>query len=191
MKTNDMVVNRVHLTHQWLLNAVEGLTDEEFNQRLSYNAPPIGWHLWHITRFADRLQASFPVSPGESSREIWELEGLAKKWTLNPAELGIMESGLEMSLDMAANIPIIIGMERNLDYAKRVFRKADQAVADLSSEQFDEMRTSVRAYKREGERLVEATPEQTTTGADLVFHINHAARHLGSIEGLRGVIEST
>ena len=74
-------------------------------------------------------------------------------------------------------------------YATRSFEKVDQAVAELDTAQFDEPRISVRAYKRVGEKLVEATPDETTTGADLVFHIIHSSGHLGSIEALRGAIE--
>jgi len=189
MKTYDMIVQELLFIHQWLLDATEGLTVDQFSRVLSSNAPPIGWHLWHIARFADRLQASFLLPSGDGSREIWDEEGLAQHWKLELGQLGVLESGMEMDLEVAASLPVLVGKDRIQDYATRSFGKVDQMITKLDTAQFDEPRMSVRAYKSVGEKLVEATPDKTTTGADLVFHVSHASEHLGSIEALHGAIK--
>jgi uncharacterized damage-inducible protein DinB len=81
-KIGNLVAQRIQWTHEMLISVIEDLTDEQFAQRPSPTAPPIGWHFWHITRWADRLQASFPHSEtsGESRNQIWVGEGLAVRW---------------------------------------------------------------------------------------------------------------
>jgi hypothetical protein len=189
MKTNTMIVQRILLTHQWILEATKSLSQDQFSRVLGNNAPPVGWHLWHIARFADRLQASFNPPEGDAGTEIWQDEIFVEKWNLIPDQLGVLESGMEMEMGIAISFSENIGMDEILDYAIRCFEKLDNAVTGLDPDQFDVRRTSVRAYKRSGDRLVEAKPEETTTGADLIFHISHASRHLGSIEALLGLIE--
>lgn len=187
MQTYEAVIRRIQLTNQWLLENTSELTDEQFGQRLSYNAPPIGWHLWHISRFTDRLGASFKESQKLQENEIWEIENLADAWGLDPDDLGVLQSGMEMKLDVAASIPIIVGKKRILKYAEKVFGLIEIHL-NLTADQLNLPRKSMRAYARIDGRLVAAEPEQTTTGADLIFHLSHASRHLGSIEALRGAL---
>ena len=47
-------------THQAILRLVEDISDEMLAKPPSATAPPIGWHVFHIARWADRLQASLP-----------------------------------------------------------------------------------------------------------------------------------
>ena len=46
--------NTIHWLHEALLRVTEELTPEQFCWLPGPEAPPIGWHLWHIARWADR-----------------------------------------------------------------------------------------------------------------------------------------
>jgi hypothetical protein len=188
VQTDEAVIRRIQLANQWLLETTSDLTDGQFSQRLSYHAPPIGWHLWHISRFTDRLGASFKSPSDLHKNEIWDIENLVEQWGLDPNDLGVLQSGMEMKLDVAASMPIIVGKKRILEYAEKAFTFVETNILDLTVDQLNLPRKSVRAYTRVDGRLIEAEPEKTTTGADLVFHLSHASRHLGSIEALRGVL---
>jgi hypothetical protein len=188
MKVHESILQRIEMTHKWLIESASDLSESQFSKRVSYKAPPIGWHLWHISRFADRLGASFKSTNDMAEKEIWAIENMAEQWGLDPKDLGILESGMEMALEVAATIPVVAGKKRILDYAERVFEQIGLSIQGLSMDQLNQPRNSVRAYARVEGKLVPAKPAQTTTGADLVFHLNHASRHLGSIEALRGVL---
>ncbi len=178
------LVQRVHMTHGWILKITEELTDEQLSWRLIQTGPPaIGWHLWHISRWADRLQASFHSKPDQG---IWETEDLAVKWGLDPSVLGLLETGVLMDRPAASLLPQV-GKGALLDYARRTFGAADQALADLEVEQFHRRRESILAIKISGDSAIEAPGADTTVAGDLGFHMSHASRHLGMIEVIRGM----
>ena len=57
---NDIVVERIHRVHAYLVGVTDELTGAQLARRITPTATPAGWHLWHIARWADRLQASHP-----------------------------------------------------------------------------------------------------------------------------------
>ena len=80
----DTLVQRICTTDAYLLPVTDDLTDEQLSKRPSQTAPPIGWHLWHIARWADRFQASFPKrgdshldQPSDPNRDIGHNRGFA------------------------------------------------------------------------------------------------------------------
>ena len=87
----EVVVSRIAMAHRLMLKAVEPLTEEEFVQPPSASAPPIGWHVWHTARWADRVQASLPRSSDADAAEpqpandIWTNEKLAGVWQVDAA----------------------------------------------------------------------------------------------------------
>jgi hypothetical protein len=181
--TLENLTPRINQVHTLLLTITEELTEDELYRRFGPTAPPIGWHLWHISRFADRLQATLPraqqsdLTQLDPRRGIWERERLAARWDLDPATLGRVETGIGMSYDDAEALPRTIGREALLDYARRVMGAVDEAVAALTPEQFAMTRPT--ASTRGGEGPV---------AGDLFLHLSHAGRHLGMIEALRGLL---
>lgn len=192
----DTLAQRIRMTNAYLLKVTEDLTDEQLCKRPSPTAPPIGWHLWHISRWADRFQASFPKrgdgnvdQPADPNRDIWHLENLASQWELNAATLGVLETGAGMEHDVAAFIPRIIGKHNLLHYARRVFAASEQTLSNLSPAELDNPRTSIMEFEIIGNSIQEAPGKDTTHMADISFHISHANRHLGMIEALRGLLD--
>ena len=196
-ETSTAIINRIHRTHAWILQTAEKLTEDELCQRFGPSAPPIGWHLWHIARWADRVQASLPKVDEQTddqpnpNRGIWEQEQLVEQWDLDPATLGTLQEGSGMDFEIASVLPRHIGKEKLLAYVQHVFTATDAAVAALSPEQFSESRSSVMeyAYDTTSGKIWAAPGAQTTLAADLIFHVSHANRHLGMMEALSGLLD--
>ena len=191
----DVVVRRIHLVHGYVLGVTTELTEDQLARRLTPTATPLGWHLWHLSRWADVLHASnpnrafVPDVPWDPGRQIWRVEKLAARWGLRPERLGILETGAGMADDDAAEIPRV-GRDALLDYARRAFGAADDAVVKLATVA-QEDRGSIQEYTidREQREVAAASGARVSVVADLVFHLSHANRHLGMIEALRGLLD--
>ncbi len=174
---------RIVSVHKLILKATSELSDEQLARRPAdvapSVAPSIAWHLWHITRWADLLQASLPSIASElgrllgPGRQIWEVEELAAHWGLAPAS-GYKGTGLGLNDEMSARLRLP-EKDRLLDYARRVFAKADRAVSALNDELF--VRPCTDLYERE-----------TSIGTAIMSHLTHANRHLGMIEAIKGIL---
>lgn len=192
----EVVVARIQMAHRWILQAAERLTEDELCQHFGATAPPIGWHLWHITRWTDRVQASLPRDessasvPPDPNRGIWEREQIASAWKLDTASLGTLEEGSGMNFEVAVALPRRIGRDALMTYATRVFTIADEALNQVNPEQFAETRKSVMEYEYDttSGKIWRAEGKVTTLASDLGFHLSHTNRHLGMMEALGGLL---
>lgn len=182
-KSSEVIIQRIHQVHNWLIKSVEELSEEEFCQPPSAAAPPIGWHLWHTARWADRLQASLQQD-GDPNDDIWNREQLVSKWGLDGKQFGKLETGTRMGDAYAEEMTRTAGMAALTDYARSVFAALDEALNGLTTEQMHAERISIMW---DPDPSVHSPTKETTTVADLGFHFSHANRHLGSIEALRGL----
>ena len=185
----------VQLTHGWALNALIGLSTEQLSHRGGPTSPPLAWHLWHLARWADRLQASFAPrgdgshnEPSNPNRDIWHIEELATKWKLDPATLGISEAGTAMSEEAAATLAKQLDKIMLLDYARRAFSAVEQALAALTDADLQGARTSIVEFRVDDHQVTEAPGDATTHLDDILFHVSHTSRHLGMMEALRGLL---
>ncbi len=199
----DPIVNE--LLHPWFMPAlhsatlrlVQDLSDEQFAKAPSATAPPIGWHVFHIARFADRLQASLPNRLPEEShdlalpRQIWFVEDVANVWGVNSTALGWLETGAGMTIGQAVDVASV-GRKKITAYAEKAFFAADNAAKQLQDHELTQQRYSIMPEFRVDETGVLNTtgPRQTTVLFDLLFHNDHGKRHLGMIEALRGAMFS-
>ncbi len=188
------IVSRITSGHNLLLKATEPLDEEDFCRSFSATSPPIGWHLWHIGRWADRVQASLPRANDPEGYQpnpnngLWEQEMLAAEWDLDSSTLGILEQGGGMTHDDAASLPQKVGKTNIIDYAKRSFALLDEALQSLDTDRFGDVRLSVLEFEVRNGKLYKARGKETTIAADLAFHFSHVNRHLGMIEALRGLL---
>ena len=58
--TVDVVNGGIARLHEQVLKLATRLSDEQLAWRLNLHTPSISFHLWHIARWADRLQARIP-----------------------------------------------------------------------------------------------------------------------------------
>ena len=177
------IAARTAQAHALILEVTSDLSDEQLARRPAdvapSVAPSIAWHLWHIARWADFLQASLPgmtpalaqrLGPG---RQVWEAEGLAARWGL-AAAAGYRETGMGLDDEGSARLRLP-GKAALLDYGRAAFARADRAVAAVDEGVFATPCTDL--YDR-----------RTSVGSAVMSHLTHASRHLGMIEALKGML---
>ena len=177
------IAARTAQAHELILKVAAELSDEQLTRRPAdvapSVAPPVAWHLWHIARWADFVQASLNgmspelervLGPG---RQIWDVEDLAERWEL-AAAAGYRNTGMGLDDEGSARLRL---PERTflLDYARRAFAKADRAVAAVDEDLFVTPCTDLYEQK-------------TSIGTVVMSHLTHANRHLGMIEALKGML---
>ena len=177
------IAARTVQVHELIVKVASDLSDEQLTRRPADVAPSvapcIAWHLWHIARWADFLQASLPgmasqlerrLGPG---RQIWDVEKLAALWGIAPAA-GYRETGMGLDDEGSGRLRL---PEKGLllDYGRRVFAKANRAVAAVDGELF--MTPCTDLYE-----------QNTSIGTAVMSHLTHANRHLGMIEALKGML---
>jgi hypothetical protein len=166
------IVSRYCVNQGNLLELVEGLTDEQIAWTPNEKLASIGFHVWHLARWADYLQE---IINGRGC-QIWEIEGLALKWNLDVESLGYAQTGMEMDAKaaMALQLP---RKDVLLDYVRRTFAAAQKAVAGITNEEF------FRVYECfHGESWHDGQ-----IGPIMITWMTHDNRHLGMIECLAGL----
>ena len=177
------IASRTVQVHELIVKVTSDLSDEQLTRRPAdvapSVAPSIAWHLWHIARWADFLQASLPAMAPElerrlgPGRQIWEAENLAARWGL-ASTAGYAGTGMGLDDEGSARLRL---PEKGLllDYGRRAFSMADRAVAAVNDELFVTPCTDL--YER-----------RTSIGTAVLSHLTHANRHLGMIEALKGML---
>jgi hypothetical protein len=191
----DALGNRIQWTHAKIISLGEALTEAQFAKQPGPTSPPIGWHVWHASRWADRFQASFQIDSLEGAyqvslaAEIWKKENLAQKWGLRIERFGLLETGATMSVTAAVSIASV-GKSALLGYARHVFDAAEQAISSLDDKMLTESRFSIlpRLEINPEEKPKFSGDRNTTVFDELLFHATHAGRHLGMMEALRGAL---
>lgn len=159
-------------TFDYLLGLVDKLNDEQLGWSPSSTTPSIAFHVWHLARWADYLQELVNAP----TTQIWDQEGLALGWGLATNQLGHGDTGYGMDEDSSTmlNLP---SKEVLLDYARRAFSLACDAVDTMDDEKF---------FQRSNDRFGSRGPERTF-GHLITSYMTHDNRHLGMIEALVGM----
>lgn len=172
----DALAERAGRLHDTALRLVTRLDEDVLLRRLGPTAPPPAFHLWHMARWADRMQslASGAVpSLGPAHGELWQRERIAAAWRI-AVPLGTFDSGMEMGDETAARL-VLPGKAALVDYATLTFAAAQRAFATVRDDDLD--RRGKDLYGNEG-----------SVASLLVGHLQHLNRHLGMIEALVGVM---
>ena len=151
-------------THNQVLTLAEALTDEQVLWRPGPHAPSIGFHVWHLARWADHDAHRFDGSP-----EIWVSESLATAWGF-PAGLGEADAGTGMG-DDASELLVLPGKAQLSEYARAAFASLDETAERLEA----------AALSAPGTGVADTVEVTITYGT-------HDNRHLGMIEALRGLL---
>ena len=166
------LARRYRQNQENLLELTSGLSDEQIAWTPNATTPTVGFHIWHMARWADYLQELFN---GRGS-QIWDREGLADQWQMATESLGYAQTGMEMDQASASALRMP-AKEVLLDYARRTFRLAQQAVATLRDEEF------FKVYECfQGENWHDGQ-----IGPIVVTWMTHDNRHLGMIECMIGL----
>lgn len=192
-KTFHYIKNRVYLVHDWLFRAGESVSSEQFARQFSQDAPPIGWHLWHMARFSDRLQSKLiEVTHSEPGTERWHQETLAANWHLEADRLGVFETGVGQAHEDAHVTIVQAGQSAILDYASAVFDLCNSTISQLSDSDLEKTYYGMNDYAYDGRtgRVWASEPKESVVVEDLIFHLTHGSRHAGMMEALRGLLGS-
>jgi hypothetical protein len=178
-----LIRRNYHPTHQRILQLVAALSDEQVAWQGAPTAPSIGFHLWHLARWADHLQAAIPGMAAELSQrlgpgeQIWSSELLATRWQLAGASFGFDDTGMGMDPTTPLALPSKAIL---LAYAERAFAAAEQAVDAID----DALFTAVEQSQPSTDGI---RPADATVGAAILTHLVHENRHLGMLECLVGL----
>lgn len=180
-----MLVQRTATTHDRLLQGTNDVTEAQFTQWPAPTAPSMGWHLWHVARWADRYQALLPAMaagyqrPPEHGRELWDMDALAARWGFDAASTGYGQTGMGMGHAAAATLPLP-GKALLREYAGCAFAAFEAVFRAMQDEQL-RVRGPDLMYAGYQER-------ERSVGEAILAHLTHASRHLGMIEALRGIV---
>lgn len=176
---SELVLDQVRVgyrrTHEALID-VASKADDATVHKAAGTANSIGFNLWHVARWDDSLFPQMAKGVSELSavlgdpEQIWIREGLAQKWLL-PSDLGGGAAGTGLPQDTAQGL-VLPARTELLDYATRVFAEFAERIKRLDTAAL------ARTIPPKNER---------TVGHWLLYYWEHAARHLGMMEALRGV----
>jgi hypothetical protein len=179
-----LVIESYCAEHQLILNFTQKLSDEQLYWQLTPDTHSIAFHLWHVARWADHIQAAFPGMTPELGRrlgpgaQIWHEDRTAERWGFRSAELGYAETGMGMTDAYATRLPFPARAEL-MDYVSRVFERAQQAARTIDDEQFQ--------TPEQPQDMTDGIWGESTVGDAVMEHLTHASRHLGMMECLLGL----
>jgi uncharacterized damage-inducible protein DinB len=157
------------LAHQRLLALVADLSEDQLRWRPGSHAPAIGFHLFHVARWAERDRQMIG-----GGAQVWETEGLATAWGLVGIDLGPVGTAMGIG-DEASERLVLPGRAVLVAYAEDAFAAIDDYVDGLTLADL--------------QRKTEAPDTADRVVQDvLLSHLAHDNRHLGMIEALRGLI---
>ena len=192
--TFHWIKQRVFWAHEMLIRSGETVGIDQFVHVFAAEAPPIGWHLWHMARFSDRLQSKLSTeTPGSFENELWYQQELSKAWEVDPAILGVYETGMGQQNSEAQTMIQQVGQKAILEYARIVFAACNSKIQNVSKVKLDKVYRGILDYRYDtttGSVWVEPSKE-STIAQDLMFHANHSSRHLGMMEALCGLLGRT
>jgi hypothetical protein len=170
---------RISFIHTAFLDAVGDLDEESFRARPGAKAPSIAFHLWHTARWADAFQGRFGSFALQLARfdgrdQIWDARELANAWGLGHV-LGKEATGMGLDDDASAALSLP-GKDEVASYAREAFAAAEDVFGGVDD---DELLLPTADFYDEGGWVVLE---------HFGWHLTHASRHLGMIEGVKGVL---
>jgi hypothetical protein len=178
------VINAYLDSHQLILTFSRKLSEEQLRWRSSEGSHAIAFHVWHVARWADHLQASIPGMTPELARrltpgfQIWEADKVADRWGFDATQLGYAATGQHMPDDVALRLPFP-DKAALVDYLEKAFAAAERAVKAIDDEQFRSL--------EQPQLLTEGVWGEGTVGDAIIEHLTHDNRHLGMMECLLGL----
>jgi len=166
------ISRKYHVVHENLLDLVDSLSDEQIRWTANQTTPCVGFHAWHLARWADYLQE---IINGRGS-QLWEKEKMADRWNMETASLGYAQTGMGME-DKIATVLRIPRKDLLLDYTRRAFALAEQAVEAISDNEFYKVYETLHGKNWHDGQI----------GPIILTWMEHDNRHLGMIECLVGV----
>lgn len=161
-----------------LLQFVADVTDEQLRWQATPETPPMIFHVWHIIRWDDGLQAwlARKVRNDDSVQQIWQAGSYAERWGF-PSELGEYDTGKGIEATAVNAYPYpekAVLVEYVQQVCERMLSEV-QHVDELSAQAAD-------AFSDDQRTMLIAARQ------NIVGFMTHIHRHLGCMEALKGVL---
>jgi uncharacterized damage-inducible protein DinB len=155
-------------THDGALRLVSDLSDDQLSWRAGSKSPSVGFHVWHLARWADHDRSLI-----DGTAQIWHARDLAGAWGLTSGGLGKADAGTELG-DDASELLVLPGKDVLLGYTREAFDALDATLGRVSPDDL---------------QALAGPPGNAKPLSDYLFvFITHDNRHLGMIEALRGLL---
>jgi hypothetical protein len=170
--------------HKAALGLVHELSEEQFRWRPSPGPQSIGWNLWHIARWDDIMAEGLigrtpSLSDLGPAIQIWKSRELASRWGLGATELGVEEGGTSLA-EVDASAVRFPPKSQIVEYAAEAFKYLDSALEELDD--------SLLLTTLPGLPLYPGSQQADSYGENVVNWMEHAYRHLGTMEALKGML---
>lgn len=144
-------------------------------QRPASTAPSIGFHAWHLARWADRHAAALAgwLDATEPPADIWQTEAVAEAWGFG-MDLGEFGIGAGLDDDASAALPLP-DVDVLAGYVRAAFAAARAVIGRLDDDRLDQ-------------RVVDLYGDEVTIAEVILGLASHTDRHLGMMEAIRGVL---
>jgi hypothetical protein len=166
------------VTHGRLLKAAEELDPTAFAKSAGAAVHSVAWQLWHVARWDDRFAeiiaercATLPEAM-RARRQVWTEQDVASAWGLRQGTLGVRDTGTQLD-DANAERITFPPQARVIRYASAAFAFLDELLGAVDD---DTMSSAVSG-----------DPDGDSYGQNVLIYLEHAARHLGMIEAIRGI----
>jgi hypothetical protein len=130
------------------------------------------------------------VTDGAAVAEHWHQAELAVLWGVTAIHTGVHETGMGQAHTQAVELVWKAGQQAIVQYAETVFAAFPPLLQKLTTEHLTQPYFGYLDYAtgNESGRVWPTEPRQSLVMQDLVMHISHCGRHLGAMEGLRGLL---
>jgi|GEM_PF-452729 hypothetical protein len=168
------IVDSYSANHDRIIGLVTDLTNEQVLWRPSDLAPSIGFHVWHLGRWADLVQEVFN-GPGT---QVWIKDKIATLWGFSIPDLGFADTGKGIDEDTSASLPLP-PKETLVEYVRSAFAEVDNAAAAAAKQHVQVLKMN---------HLAEGYFGAETPAVEVILNMaGHDNRHLGMIQMLRGL----
>ncbi len=166
MTLNYFIEDALNKEHDFLMEAVRGLTPQELAWRAGPEANPIVWILWHMLRVEDMWTQFFI----QGRPELWERDGWHLKFGLPTRDNDFDHSPEQVAQFPTLDLPVL------LEYGEAVRSGTLEYLRSLGPEDFD--------------RIPREHRPEMSVGAVFRQIVGEFYQHQGHISYLKGLIRS-
>ena len=168
MTSAELLLDAFGRIRETVSETLYGLTPAQLAYRISADANPVGWLVWHLTRVQDdHVADAFGV------RQVWAADGWAERFGMPTA---MMEIGYGHSSHQVATVTAAISSADLLaDYHEATYEQTVKLVSGIEDADL--------------ERVVDTSwHPPVTLGVRLVSVVNDDMQHAGQAAFLRGIL---
>ncbi len=160
---NRFIIALCEAPYRWIKQTTEDLNEEQLYYQPTSDTNSIGWLIWHLSRWRDKISASVAGEP-----QVWVSQRWAERFGMDRERTGLGDT-LEQVAAFKVDVDLLSG------YAEAAHNAIVERVSRFTTEQF--------------EQTIEYSPGSTRPAwRALISVVEDSAEHTGQINYLRGMI---